>query len=414
MAVDSSTKSAAPPMGMGLRFNLSVMMFLQFAIWGAWATVIGNYLGHLGFDNTIVGYVGALMPLGAIISPLLVSQLADRFIASEKLMAVLHLGGAVLMYWVSQLSDKSDGTTMIIALASYSLLYNPTLALANSIAFSHVPDGTRDFPGLRVFGTIGWIVSGFVLDNVLGGPDDPVHKSNRFLLLTAGLSLALGIYSFLLPHTPPAGKPGDPMPFVKALGLFRDPSFAVFFGVSFVITIVLAFYYTFTGKYLEEAVGVKKVASTMIWGQVAEMVLLPLLPFFLKTIGMKWVLALGMFSWGLRYAFFAIGNPFELVFAGILLHGLCFDFFFAAGFIHVDNEAPKDIRASGQALFGFLTYGLGMFIGSIVGGFLAEGITKVVDGKRVTDWNTFWWVPSIGVFVSLLIFVLFFRMRKRA
>jgi len=128
---------------------------------------------------------------------------------------------------------------------------------------------------------------------------------------------------------------------------------------------------------------------------------------------MKWVLALGMFSWGLRYAFFAIGNPFELVFAGILLHGLCFDFFFAAGFIHVDNEAPKDIRASGQALFGFLTYGLGMFIGSIVGGFLADSLTKVVNGTRVTDWNTFWWVPSIGVFVSFLIFVLFFRIRKR-
>jgi MFS family permease len=218
----------------------------------------------------------------------------------------------------------------------------------------------------------------------------------------------------MLPHTPPTGKPGDAMPFVKALGLFRDPSFAVFFGVSFVITIVLAFYYTFTGLYLEKAHGVQKVASTMIWGQVAETVLLPLLPLFLYYMGMKWVLALGMFAWGLRYAFFAIGEPYALVFLGILLHGICFDFFFAAGFIHVDNEAPKDIRASGQALFGFLTYGLGMFIGSIVGGYLAKALTSTdASGAEVTDWATFWWVPSIGVLISLAVFVVFFRMHKR-
>jgi MFS family permease len=194
------------------------------------------------------------------------------------------------------------------------------------------------------------------------------------------------------------------------LGLFKDPSFGVFFGVSFVITIVLAFYYSFTGLYLEKGQGVTAVASTMIWGQVAEMVLLPLLPLFLWKFGMKWVLALGMLCWGIRYAFFAIGSPFALVFVGILLHGVCFDFFFAAGFIHVDNEAPKDIRASGQALFGFLTYGLGMFLGSIFAGYLAEWLTK----DDVTNWATFWWVPSIGVLASFLVFVIFFRIRHKA
>lgn len=409
-----SNQEPAPPLDIGVRFKLSIMMFLQFAIWGSWATVIGNYLKYLKFDESVVGWVGSLMPLGAILAPLLVSQLADRYIASEKLMAVLHLGGAGLMYWVAQIHDKEQVTLLLLALTGYSLLYNPTLALANSIVFSNVPDGQRDFPGIRVLGTLGWIAAGLALDYLLTGGDRPIHESNRFLLLTAGLSAFLGVFSIVLPHTPPSGKPGDPMPFVKAMGLFRDPSFAVFFGISFVITIVLAFYYTFTGLYLEQAHGVKKVASTMIWGQVAETVFLPLLPLFLSVLGMKWVLALGMFCWGLRYAFFAIGSPFELVFFGILLHGICFDFFFAAGFIHVDNEAPKDIRASAQALFGFLTYGLGMFIGSIAGGYLAKALTAPdAAGKEVTDWATFWWVPSIGVFASLIVFVLFFRMRPK-
>jgi nucleoside transporter len=406
--------TTAPPMSMGLRVNLSIMMFLQFAIWGAWATVIGNYLIYIKFDARVVGWVGALMPLGAIIAPMIAGQLADRYVASEKLMAVLHLGGAALMYWVSQIQSQDGVWVLLLAVTGYSLLYNPTLALSNSIVFTHVPDGQRDFPGIRVLGTLGWIAAGFFLDYVLSGPGKPpVFQSNQFLLLTAGLSAILGVYSLFLPHTPPSGKPGDALPFVKAIGLFRDPSFAVFFGVSFVITIVLAFYYTFTGLYLEKAEGVTNVASTMIWGQVAETVLLPLLPLFLRYMGMKWVLALGMFCWGLRYAFFSIGHPYALVFLGILLHGACFDFFFAAGFIHVDNEAPKDIRASGQALFGFLTYGLGMFIGSSVGGYLAKALTTGEPPNDVTDWSTFWLIPSIGVLASLLVFIIFFRMHAK-
>jgi nucleoside transporter len=411
-ATESSTP--VPRLDPGLRINLSIMMFLQFAIWGAWATVIGNYLKHIGFDERVVGWVGSIMPLGAIVAPMIVGQLADRYFSSERLMALLHLGGAALMYWVAQI-DKADGVgVLLLALTGYSLLYNPTLALSNSIVFTHVPDGQRDFPGIRVFGTIGWIIAGFVLDYVLSGEGrPPVFQNNHFLLLTAALSAVLGVYSLFLPHTPPSGKPGDALPFVKALGLFRDPSFGVFFGVSFVISIVLSFYYNFTGLYLEKAQGVTKVPSTMIWGQVAETVLLPLLPLLLWFMGMKWVLALGMFCWGLRYAIFSLGHPYALVFIGILLHGACFDFFFAAGFIHVDNEAPKDIRASGQALFGFLTYGLGMFFGSIIGGELAKALTTGTPPNEVTDWSMFWLIPSVGVLVSLAVFIIFFRMHPK-
>lgn len=406
----SGTTTDAPPLRMDLRINLSIMMFLQFAVWGAWFVVLGNYLGHLKFSNTHIGTMYSLMPLGAIFSTLFVGQIADRYFSSERLMAVLHLAGAGLLYAMAQVQNPDHYMTLIGLTFVYSLLYNPTLALSNSIAFSHIPSGERDFPGIRVLGTIGWIAVGLIVGQVLSTPEKPAYHTNLPLLLAAGLSAALGLFSFALPHTPPTGKAGDAIPFIKALGLLKEPSFAVFFGVSFIITIVLAFYYSFTGKFLETGAGVKDVASTMSIGQFAEMLLLPFLPWFLKRFGMKSVLALGMLCWGVRYLMFAAGSPFALVLIGVALHGICFDFFFAAGFIHVDNTAPKDIRASGQALFSFLTYGVGMYLGSVLSGYVAEAYTNKETG--VTDWQGFWIVPAAGVIASLLIFLAAFRMRS--
>jgi nucleoside transporter len=325
------------------------------------------------------------------------------------------------------LPKAEDGSnvywTMFGVSLAYALVYNPTLALSNSIAFSHVPNATRDVPGIRVLGTLGWIVIGFAVDFICAAAGVKASGSNTPLLVAAGLSAALGVYSFFLPHTPPAGKPGDAIPILKALGLFKDFSFAVFFIVSFVITIVLAFYYTVTGDFLEQAAGVTRTPSTMAIGQVAELILLPFLPFFLHRFGMKWVLALGMLAWGVRYALFSIGGPdwvipFSLVLIGIALHGVCFDFFFAAGFIHVDNEAPRDIRASGQALFSFLTYGVGMWLGSLLCGQVKGFFTQdtLMEGGKwvpVVDWRLFWLVPSVGVLLSLSVFVLFFRSPPR-
>lgn len=409
MQPSSGVATDAPPLRMDLRINLSIMMFLQFAVWGAWFVVLGNYLGHLKFSNTHIGTMYSLMPLGAIFSTLFVGQIADRYFSSERLMAILHLAGAGLLYAMAQVQNP-DHYMMLIGLTFvYSLLYNPTLALSNSIAFSHIPSGERDFPGIRVLGTIGWIAVGLIVGQVLSTPDRPAYHTNLPLLLAAGLSAVLGLFSFALPHTPPTGKAGDSIPFIRALGLLKDPSFAVFFGVSFIITIVLAFYYSFTGKFLETGAGVKDVASTMSIGQFAEMLLLPFLPWFLKRFGMKSVLALGMLCWGVRYAMFAVGSPFALVIIGVALHGICFDFFFAAGFIHVDNTAPKEIRASGQALFSFLTYGVGMYLGSVLSGYVAEAYTNPESG--VTDWRGFWMVPAAGVIASLLIFLAAFRMK---
>jgi nucleoside transporter len=418
----TATSPAAPPLDMGLRIRLSIMMFLQFAIWGAWFVVFYPYLTGKGFTDAQAGAVMGNMALGAILSTLFAGYIADRFFASEKMMAVLHLAGAGLLYWMAQIQSPEQYGLLFAVSLGYALLYNPTLALSNSIAFTHIPNATRDFPGLRVLGTIGWIAAGFLIDFLFKGSatavdgsriEIPASASNGPLVLAAGLSAALGIFSLLLPHTPPTGKADDPMPIKKAVGLFRDPSFAVFFTVSFAITIVLAFYYTTTSAFLESAIKIKDTGSTMAIGQICEMVFLPLLPFFLFRMGMKWVLALGMFCWGLRYFLFAHGGPeglgFALVIFGIFLHGFCFDFFFAAGFIHVDNEAPRDIRASGQALFSFLTYGVGMWIGSLLSGWLKGRFT--VAGE--VDWHTFWLVPSAGVMIALLVFVVFFRMNPR-
>jgi nucleoside transporter len=416
----AAVTSTTPPLGLGLRLKLSVMMFLEFAIWGSWFVVFYPYLKGKGFSDAEAGALVGNVALGAIISTMFAGYIADRFFSSERMMAVLHLVGAALLYWMAQIQSPSQFWVLFAVSLAYSLLYNPTLALVNSVSFTHIPDATRDFPSIRVLGTLGWIVVGFLIDLLFihteALPDGttrviPASASNGPLLLAAALSAVLGVYSLFLPHTPPSGKAGDAIPFVKALGLFRDFSFAVFFIVSFVITIVLAFYYTATSNFLEQAIGVTHTGSTMLIGQIAELVLLPLLPIFLWRMGMKWVLALGMLCWGVRYALFSVGGPeglpFALVILGIALHGACFDFFFAAGFIHVDNSAPHDIRASGQALFSFLTYGVGMWLGSLLAGRLLGYFTTPTG----TNWRDFWLVPSIGVLLSLAAFVLLFRMQ---
>lgn len=420
MATADSTTPAAPPLDPGIRLRLSIMMFLQFAIWGAWFVVFFPYARGLGFSDAQTGALMGNMALGAILSTMFAGYIADRFFASERMMAVLHLLGAGLLYWMAEINSPDQFWLLFGVSLAYALVYNPTLALSNSIAFSHIPNATRDFPGIRVLGTAGWIVVGFSIDalfkqTVIRDGQEVIldaSASNGPLLLAAGLSVVLGLFSLALPHTPPTGKSDDALPFVKALDLFNDPSFAVFFGVSFAITIVLAFYYTVTSDYLKLEAHVTNIGSTMLIGQVCELIFLPLLPIFLFRMGMKWVLALGMFCWGLRYFLFSQGGPeglpFALVIIGVALHGFCFDFFFAAGFIHVDNEAPKDIRASGQALFSFLTYGVGMWLGSLLAGWLKGWFT--VDGH--VDWHSFWLVPSAGVLLALVVFVTFFHMRR--
>lgn len=395
-------ESFAPPLALDVRLKLSVMMFLQFAVWGSWFVVLGPYLGKgLGFDGTQIGSIYGTMALGAIFSMMVAGQLADRLLASEYLMAIFHLGGAALLYLLAQVQDYP--TFWWVAFA-YALVYNPTLAISNSLSFANIPDATRDFPTLRVLGTIGWIAGNLAVDFLLPAGSD---ITNRPILLAAGLSVALGLLSLALPHTPPSGKKGDALPFLRAFGLLSDPSFAIFFGLSFAITIALAFYYSFAGVFLE-AIGVKKIAATMSLGQMSEIGFMLVLPLALRYFGMKWVLAIGMAAWALRYGCFsyaASGDPFALILLGVILHGVCFDFFLAAGFIHTENKAPASIRGSAQALFSFLTYGVGMWIGNEVSGRVVDACT--VDG--VKDWFAIWRAPALGAAICLFLFIVLWR-----
>lgn len=405
----AAEQTAKPPLEIGLRIPLSTLHFLEFAIWGAWWVVLGNYLNSRGFARKDIGRIYATIPIGSVIAPMFVGTIADRYFASEYVMGVSHLLGAALLLWMTRISKP--GLFFVVALL-YAIVYAPTLALVNSLVFAHIPDATRDFPTIRVLGTIGWIVAGLSLKFFLK-PDQPVNS--RPLLIAAVLSAVLGVFSFFLPHTPPSAEEGK-IPFVAAFELLNDPSFAVFFGVSFFITIALAFYFSFTALYLESEVGVRShnVGPLMTIGQWMEILFMLLLPWFLKELGMKWVLTIGMAAWGVRYALFSAGRPYALVLLGIALHGICFDFFFAAGFIHVENTAPKAIQASGQSLFAVLTYGMGMWIGSEASGWLNQWATseqtdpETGEVVRQTDWKKFWAVPCVGVAVCLLVFVLLF------
>jgi nucleoside transporter len=371
--------------------------------------VLGQYLEGLHFTRKAVGNTYATMSLGSIIAPLIVGTIADRYFAGEQVLAVLHLTGAVLLFWLAQIRQQRPFYWIALA---YALVYAPTMMLVNPVTFAQLADGGRDFPSIRLFGSIGWIVANLSLKLLLK-PGQPVN--NRPILLAAALSVVLGIYSLFLPHTPPPENP-KAFPALEAISLLKDSSFAVFFGVSFLISVALAFYFSFTAIFLEKKVGVRSdnVGPLMTIGQWTELALLLVLPWFLDKFGMKWVLAMGMAAWGLRYGFFAMGKPLVLIILGIALHGVCFDFFFAAGFIHVDKTAPADIRASGQALFAVLTYGLGMYLGTEASGWLNQYLTReVVDPKtgsveRVTDWRTFWLIPAVSILASVLIFLMAF------
>lgn len=406
-ALNYSTPTAAPPLDSGVRLRLSIMMFLEFAVWGSWFVVFGNYVlgkpseGGLGFDAAKNGALYGTMPLGAIIGTMFAGQLADRVLSSEVIMGLFHLIGAALLFAMSQI----HGYVPLYCVAfAYALLYNPTIAISSSLAFHHVPDATRDFPTLRVLGTIGWIVANVAVDYVL---PEGSKNTNRPLMMAAVLSAVLGVFSFFLPHTPPTGKKGDAIPFLRAFGLLKDFSFGVFFMVSFVITIALAFYYGFAAPFLESS-GVKRVATTMTLGQFSEIFFMLLLPFALKRWGMKGVLVVGMAAWAARYGLFSLGHPFALILIGVALHGVCFDFFLAAGFIHTDNKAPASIRGSAQALFTFLTYGVGMWIGNELSGRIVSHYT-IDQAQKLYDWRHIWMIPAIGAAICLVVFLLLWR-----
>jgi nucleoside transporter len=382
--------------------KLSVMMLLEYFIWGAWYVTMGTYMAEfLKASGTQIGAAYSALAIATIISPFFVGMVADRFFAAQKIMGVLHLVGAALLYLATVVNDN---TTFYWIILVYSLLYMPTIALSNSIAFGQMTDPGKQFPWIRVFGTLGWIVAG-VLISTLG-----LDKSALTFQMAAIASLALGLASFVLPNTPPKGKTSESALGTEAFVLFKDKPYLIFFIAAILVCIPLSFYYGFANVFLNET-GMSNVAFKMTFGQISEAVFILAIPFLFNQIGVKKMLLLGMTAWILRYVFFAYGNidtSVWMLYAGIILHGICYDFFFVTGYMYTEKKAGEKIKNAAQGLFTFATYGVGMVIGTRFSGFTADYYS--VDGAF--QWQSIWMVPAYIAVAVLIYFILFFKEKK--
>ena len=397
-----------------MRFRLCVMMFLQYAIWGAWSPVLSDYLLNvLGFTGTQVGIIYSLLPLATIIAPFIGGQIADRYFASQKVIAILQLAGGGLLLYISQISDYQ---TMMWVMLFYCFLYAPTLALTNSVAFINLKNSEKEFGIVRVWGTIGWIVAGLALMGwrQLAQNTESLAFRGDTLLLAGIFSIIMGLQAFSLPKTPPKKEGAKPWAFLEAIKMMKDKNFLAFVIISFVVATELMFYYVLTAPFLtSDKIGLSSasVPGVMVIAQVAEIfVLAILLPYLITRIGIRNILVLGVLAWPIRYIIFAIGQPSWLVIASLSLHGFCFVFFFAAAFIYVDTVAPRDIRHSAQSLIMLVTYGVGNYVGSLFAGRIRDFFTT----GGITNWTYVFIVPCFLTVLCAVAFLLFVKDNRPA
>jgi nucleoside transporter len=393
------------------RVQLSFMMFLNFFIWGAWFVTMGTYLKtQLNASDVNIGVAYGTQALGAIAAPFIIGLIADKFFAAQKILGVLHLVGAALMYYISTIDNFSAFYPVLLV---YMILFMPTLALVNSVSFKQMRSPEKEFANIRVWGTIGWIVAGLIIGWLAW--EQKATLTNTFRL-AAILSLVLGLFSFTLPNTPPP-KAGTKTTFgeiigLDAISLLKDRNFLFFFLASLLICIPLAFYYQETNIFLNE-LNVKGAAGKMAFGQMSEMLFLFAMPWFFIRLGVKKMLLVGMAAWALRYFLFGFGDAgtgMWMLYLGIILHGVCYDFFFVTGQIYTDERAGERIRSSAQGMITLATYGVGMLIGFWVAGLVAEKYATPGGGH---DWKNIWMVPAVIAFIILILFALLFRPAKK-
>ncbi|MGN7988481.1 nucleoside permease [Pedobacter sp. 22226] len=400
------------------RFKLSAMMFMEFFIWGAWFVTLGAFLNtNLKATNSEIGSVFSTQSWGAIIAPFIIGLIADRYFNAERILGVLHIIGAILMYQMYNAPDVSVFYPYVLA---YMILFMPTLALVNSVSFNQMKDAEKEFANIRVFGTIGWIIAGLLISFAFHwdspeGIQAGLLKSTFFM---AGIaSLVLGLFSFTLPATPPKVakdekiKIGDILG-LDALKLLKDKNFAVFFISSILICIPLAFYYQNAGLFLAD-IKVSNPTGKMAIGQVSEALFLLAIPVFFSKYGFKKTIIVGMLAWAVRYVLFAYGNAGNLSFMliiGIALHGVCYDFFFVSGQIYTNSKAGEKFKSAAQGIITLATYGVGMLIGFKVAGL----ITDMYKTGDVTDWKMVWIIPAGIAAAVFLLFALLFNDKTKS
>ena len=385
------------------------MMFLEFFIWGGWFVTMGTFLSQ-SFNATGLQLANAYetQSIGAIIAPFIIGLIADRYFSAQKILGFLHLTGAFLLYKAGSSNDFSSFYPFVLL---YMILYMPTLALVNSVAFRQMSDPSKEFPPIRVFGTVGWIIAGLVIGFL--GWESQSLLANTFYL-TSYASLMLGLFSFILPSTPPTAEKGDysikKILGLDALSLLKNKNYLIFFISSILICIPLAFYYQHANQFLNE-LGMARAAAVMSLGQISEALFILLLPIFLKRYGIKITLIVGMLAWVIRYILFAYGDVGEtswMLILGVILHGICYDFFFVSGQIYTDNKAGEQFKSSAQGLITLATYGLGMLIGFRSAGYITD--QYAVDGGH--DWTQIWIIPSGFALLVLIFFILTFKNEK--
>ena len=423
-----------------IKVQLSIMMFFNFFIWGLWFVTMGTYLtmGKIGASGGQTGLAYGTQCLGAIIAPFIVGFIADRFFAAQKILGILHLAGAAFLYYISIQIDFANFYSLLL---TYMIIYMPTLALVNSIALKQISNAEKEFGGIRVWGTIGWIVAGLIIGYMAWEPAGEIVKAgiaenatadaksalvtaasklNITFLLAALISAIFGLYCFFLPNTPPPKK-GKAASFSQIIGLdalnvLKDKNYLLFFIASVLICIPLAFYYGSANQFLNE-IGMSGAAAKMSFGQMSETLFLFLMPFFFKRFGIKQMLLIGMVAWVVRYLLFAFGNMESgiwMLYLGIILHGICYDFFFVTGQIYTDQKSDVSVRSSAQGLITLATYGVGMYIGFwYAGKYTDQNAILNSAGKAIGhNWHFIWIFPCLFAAGVALLFFVFFKNDK--